>query len=346
MSSSPERGEKISKRRMLFPLRLKIPLAFALLTLISGWVMYSVAPTLSSPLGQYTSIAALLLAIGGLYVLLERTYIRPLRALLRWFQGARASSFANVAPLPSVPSDELGKLAREMSASISNFWNAEKRVEMLLVHKRDAITLIEHQLRTPLTALLWSLEDVEIPSDVRTALVRISTTVSSIVEASRIEEGKFGYVFAEMDILLLIGKVLKSFQPLADSRNIRLIAELAPDLPHIRADEDRISAVIANLLSNAIDYTPNGGEVRVSAALVGARVEITIADTGIGISDGELPLIFNRMYRGENARRMRPDGSGLGLFVAKNILHAHGSDVVVRSREGHGTHVSFNLPAA
>ena len=104
--------------------------------------------------------------------------------------------------------------------------------------------------------------------------------------------------------------------------------------------------VMASLLSNAVDYTPNGGTVTVSAAPRDRSLEISVADTGIGIPSEELPHLFTKLYRGANAKKMRPDGSGLGLFVVKNILHAHGSEIVIHSQERRGTRVSFNLPFA
>lgn len=338
----PEKSETVAVHHIYFPLRAKLFVVFVFAMVLLGAAIF-LAPYLKPPLDLYLIITAAALSCVYLVVIFELSYIRPLRTLLRWFQNARESSFATVGVMPVASSDEIGHLATELGASISNFWNQEKRIEVLLSHKGDTMSLIEHQLRTPLTALRWSLEGVSVPPNVQIALLRMEITVGAIIDASRIEEGKFGYVFGMIDVVGVIEKTVKEFTALAESKHIQLTFEHAPDLPHVHADEQRIGIVMANLLSNAIDYTPSGGRVQVSAVAVENQVEITVQDTGIGIPSTELLLIFNKFYRGANAVKMHPDGSGLGLFVTKNILHAHESEIVIRSVERQGTAASFRL---
>ena len=344
VDAPPEKWEVVKTRRMLFPLRLKLLSAFSLAALVLGWVVLNAEYI--PAFREYAIVGIIVLTLIVLYALVEGTLILPLRALLKWFRAGREQSFAHVAPLPVSSHDELGRLSQEMSAAISRFWSSEKRVEGLLALKRDTITLIEHQLRTPLTGLLWSLERVNVPDDVKAAVLRVETTVRAIIEASLIEEGKYGYVFAKFDMVPLVEKMVARFKSFADSKKVDLSFEHVQDLLPVRADEERIAAVLANLLSNAIDYTPNGGSVQVSATEEGKNIKVSIMDSGIGIPKEEMALIFTKLYRGANAKRMRPDGSGLGLFVSKNILHAHGSDISIRSAERQGTEVSFVLPAA
>ena len=111
----------------------------------------------------------------------------------------------------------------------------------------------------------------------------------------------------------------------------------------VYADSERISLAIFDLLSNAIDYTPSGGTVTVSVTQNAGGYEIAIADTGIGISETELPNLFSKFYRSDRARQVRPDGSGLGLYLVKEIISSHGSTIAVTSKECKGSRFSFLL---
>jgi len=344
--ASPAQSETVHKSHMFFPLRVKLAMLCVAAALPFALMYFPDLIPLRLPTDRNLGLIIMVAYALSLYAIFELAYVLPLRRILKWFERARASSFKNVSIVPVTSSDELGRLARELGAAVSHFWDSEKRVRALLSQKSDTMSLIEHQLRTPLTALLWSVEKVHVPQEVQTALLRMKTLVEAIVEASRIEEGKFGYVFANVDPLPLIEKAVARFKPFAESKNVTLTFEHDSDIPRVRADEDRMDIVMASLLSNAVDYTPNGGTVTVSAAPRDRSLEISVADTGIGIPSEELPHLFTKLYRGANAKKMRPDGSGLGLFVVKNILHAHGSEIVIHSQERRGTRVSFNLPFA
>ena len=325
---SPEKSETITKSGMFFPLRFKLALILIVaavpciaLTVFSIQVLSNV----------YAAVFAFLIFVFIAAVLLDYTYVQPAKGLLSWLKLVRANSFKNASVLSVSSRDEYGELAKELSASMSLFWNAEERVQTLIAHKRDTTALIEHQLRSPLTALMWSLKETQIPQEVEAVLVRLESTVRTIVETTQIEEGKFGYVFASVDIAALIETLITRTKPLADSRNVTLTFQHDQSTPHVRADQDRLGVAIVNILLNAIEYTPNGGTVVVVLAVVGKNVGVSIQDSGIGIPREEMPLIFNKLFRGANARKMRVEGSGLGLYVAKNILEAHGAEIAVPS---------------
>jgi signal transduction histidine kinase len=343
--ATPEgQSEKVVAHEIQMSVRTKLVITLLLMIAILGGATFA-APHLLSPLDVYLVALTALVALGFLYLVADTILIRPLLLILDWFRVVRESGFTNVPVIPVTSKDEVGHLANDMGVAISNLWSDQKRIDVLLAHKSDTITLVEHQLRMPLTALRWSLEGVTVPQDVLTALLRLEITVQAIIEASRIEEGKFGYVFTKVDLVQVIEATVARFKPLADSRSIELTFVHGADLPSIRGDEDRLALVMTNLLSNAIDYTANGGHVSVSASLAtDGSVLIVVEDTGIGISPTEMLLIFNKFHRGADAVQMRPDGSGLGLFVTKNILHAHNSEIVVESVQHQGTRVSFKLP--
>jgi two-component system phosphate regulon sensor histidine kinase PhoR len=129
-------------------------------------------------------------------------------------------------------------------------------------------------------------------------------------------------------------------------KSISFKLNLAPELPKIRADETRFSQVMINLLDNAIKYTPENGSVTVTAKVVNNSLQVDIKDTGIGISEKDLPRIFERFYRVDKARSRELGGTGLGLSIVKHIVQAHSGQVWVKSELGLGSTFSFTIPLA
>jgi len=210
-----------------------------------------------------------------------------------------------------------------------------------------------HQLRTPLTALLWTIEAVQNPttsSEERTKLLssmseslsRMRLVIEHILASANVEEGRFGFVFEQIDMVSLIEKIILEMRPFSEKQQVQVSFEHDGAFL-VFADKERISLALADLLSNALQYTPGGGSVRISLKSEGEKLEVAVADTGIGISEAERAMIFNKFYRSERARHMRPDGSGLGLYLVRNIIEKHGSEITIESTEGKGTRVSFYL---
>lgn len=343
ISVPPAQSEIATPPRRLFPLAAKL-LLIVFLCLLVFIVIIFLTPFFQTTLDRYLAsfaLAAWALCVYGIFIYF---YVHPLHIVLDWFHQVRAGAFKDIPPAPVQSSDEIGHLVQEMSAAISMMWQSGTRERELLQHKSDTITLIEHQLRTALTSLRWSLEGVEVPEKVSAAVVRISGTVQDIINAARIGEGTFGYVFGDIDIVPIVEKVIASSKPRAESRGVALTFEHEANIPQVKADADRLGIAISNILSNAIEYTPKGGTVSVSVSVVDHNLDVSIKDTGIGMSQEDIGNMFVKMYRGKDAMKMRPDGSGLGLYVAKNILNEHHAEVMVRSEAGKGTQFSFRLP--
>jgi len=338
--------ETISQQKALFPLRLKL-IVIVTLGIVPFFALY-VASYSGFELFRNTYVVAFMFVacVCLLYFLLDYAYIQPVKDILVWLKIVRESEYKNAPVLPVNSQDEFGKMAQELSASLSALWNSEQRIEALLRHKRDTTSLIEHQLRTPLTSLLWSFTDVQIPETVRNALTKMEANVKSIVETAQIEEGKYGYVFTDAIISDLLKQAIDSFKQQADAKKITVEYKEGDGVPAVRVDKDRLMTAIGNIISNAIAYTPEGGQITVIVEPTRKGAGVTIRDSGIGISKEELPLLFNKMFRGGMARKMKADGSGLGLYVAKNILEAHNAELAIRSDGAHGTEVLFELPAA
>lgn len=341
--SDTSKGEVAANQRKLLPLRLKLVLILLLGILPLAVISLPSFAHFSILQQPYVIGFVLLASLALLFFLLDYAYVQPVKDVFQWLRLLRESEYKTAPLLPITSNDEHGDIARELSAFLNALRLSEERVQTLAKHKRDTTTIIEHQLRSPLTALLWSLKDAQIPEEMRTALARLEATVRTIVETAQIEEGKFGYVFSDVDLVQVIEGVIRQFKQLADARGVSITFNRTQGLPPVRADKDRIATVIENLLSNAISYTPQGGVVTITLQTTSKGVGVSIQDTGVGIPREELPLLFNKMFRGERARRMRAEGSGLGLYVARNILEVHNAALAIKSDGVKGTEVLFEL---
>jgi signal transduction histidine kinase len=144
----------------------------------------------------------------------------------------------------------------------------------------------------------------------------------------------------------LISDTLESFSALAAQRGVQLDGSAAPGIDPVVMDVQRIGRVLNNLVSNALQYTPTGGEVAICADLDPGGVVVSISDTGEGIIPQDLPHVFERFYRGDRSRSHARGGAGLGLAIAKGIVEAHGGSIRVESERGKGTKFVFMLPKA
>ena len=158
------------------------------------------------------------------------------------------------------------------------------------------------------------------------------------------EEGRFGYVFGDVDVTALVARVVETLRPKAESRNIRVETTVPETLAPVSGDAEKLELVLENFFDNAISYTQPGGEVRIQASSEDAFLRITISDNGVGIPQMQQQLLFTKFFRGDNVVRMQTEGSGLGLYIAKNIVERHGGTINLTSQEGVGTTISFTVP--
>ncbi len=230
------------------------------------------------------------------------------------------------------------------------------RIRRLETVRRDFISNISHELRTPLaslTALVETLQDGAIsdPPAARRFLSHIAREVNAmtqsveeLLELSRIESGKVPLHVKPTLVSALIVAPVERLAPQAERAGLLLHAELPTELPPVLVDPERVQRVVTNLVHNAIKFTPAGGRVTVRAAARLGRVIISVADTGVGIPQADLPRIFERFYKADRARS--GGGTGLGLAIAKHIVQAHGGLIWVESAENHGSTFYFSLPIA
>lgn len=228
----------------------------------------------------------------------------------------------------------------------------------LIKTKSDFVTVASHQLKTPLTHINWGLEALsgdptlnesskEIVGESLKASRLLSEIVENLLNTSRIEEGRFGYKFETADIAGFLNQVLGQAMSQADRAGIRLYLEKpAATLPKVFIDPQRLALAVANLLDNGIRYNVKNGEVIVRAAAVPGRpfIEITVSDTGIGVPPEETQKLFTKFFRADNVIKFQTEGTGLGLYIAKNIIEAHGGEIRVESELNRGTIFYFTLP--
>jgi two-component system, OmpR family, phosphate regulon sensor histidine kinase PhoR len=230
------------------------------------------------------------------------------------------------------------------------------RVRRLETVRRDFISNISHELRTPLAslkALSDTLQDgaLEDASAARHFLERIDTEVDALtqmveelLELSRIESGRVPFRLASVAPAEIIHPPVERLREQARRAGLTLSVALSPALPPVLADLERAQQVVTNLVHNAIKFTPSGGSITVSAEAASHEVLFAIRDTGVGISVEDLPRIFERFYKTDQARAT--GGTGLGLSIAKHIIQSQGGRIWVESREGQGSTFRFTLPVA
>jgi signal transduction histidine kinase len=168
--------------------------------------------------------------------------------------------------------------------------------------------------------------------------------VNNLLDFSKIEEGKKEYVCSDTDIVRIATEQVQGFKnerALAD-REIRL--EIRGEIPTLRADADALSRALANLLSNAMKFTPPGKAIRVGLSSDGENVVLEVEDKGIGIHPDELGRVFEKFFQGRNALDQSIKGTGLGLTLVKHIVEAHGGRILVESRLGLGSKFSMVFP--
>jgi PAS domain S-box-containing protein len=233
----------------------------------------------------------------------------------------------------------------------------EKIVERL---KTEFVSIAAHQLRTPLSAIKWTLRMIldgdlgEVPKEQREFLEktyqsneRMIRLINDLLNVTRIEEGRFLYNIKKQDIIEIAEKVIGPLKEIAKRKRLKLEFKKPKEkLPEIEADAEKLSLVFQNLIENAIHYTPSDGKVRVSIEYFKNKKEILISvqDTGIGIPKDQQNRVFSRFFRAANAIRAETEGTGLGLFIAKNVVEAHGGKIWFESVENKGTTFYFTLP--
>lgn len=231
----------------------------------------------------------------------------------------------------------------------------QKRLEMT---RREFVSNVSHELRTPITTMkTYSetlLESDDIPPDMQKSFLqvmqseadRMARLVSDLLDLSKLDYNAQDMQKDHFDLRSLLEDVVRKLSLEATARGQNLSLSFANTLKPFFGNRDRIEQVLTNILSNAMKYTPDGGEIRVSAGNIYDSIYIKVKDTGVGIPKEDLQHVFERFYRVDKARSRESGGTGLGLAIAKEIVEAHGGEIKLESEYGKGTLVTIKFPAA
>ncbi|MEM4648258.1 MAG: ATP-binding protein, partial [Candidatus Pacearchaeota archaeon] len=230
------------------------------------------------------------------------------------------------------------------------------RERELLILKNDFISAAAHQTRTPLTAISWAFETLinlnkdeslnEIIFNGFEATQRALKIINDLLNVSKIEEGKFGYNFKELELNDYLKNILVLFDELKKEYNVEIYFNPSSEQINVKIDPDKFGLAFSNFIDNAIRYNVENGKVEIFVEKLKEKpfVRILIKDTGIGIPEENLKFITQKFYRASNASTKEPNGSGLGLYISKNIIKQHGGDFFIESVLNRGTKVSIYLP--
>lgn len=223
--------------------------------------------------------------------------------------------------------------------------------------KDEFISMASHQLRTPLTSVKGYVSMVlegdagELNEQQKKLLTqafissqRMVYLIADLLNVSRMRTGKFIIERTPTYLPEVVAGELEQLREAAEAKGLKLNYDKPEGFPRLELDETKTRQVIMNFIDNAVYYTPSGGKIRIELEAKPQSVEFRVVDTGLGVPKAEQPHLFSKFYRAENARALRPDGTGLGLFMAKKVVIAQGGAIIFRSVEGKGSTFGFTLP--
>ncbi len=234
------------------------------------------------------------------------------------------------------------------------------REKEILKSKSEFISVAAHQLRTPITAINWAFESLvnlakdksdqkeiaTIAQEGHDVAQRSLKIINDLLDVSKMEGGRFGFQFTEIDINDFLKNIVEGLKITADYYKIKLFFQPIAESCQVFIDPQKLGLAVSNLIDNAIRYNNKDGEVAVTAEKDSDKpfVTIKIKDTGVGIPAPEINKLFTKFYRGSNVVQLEPNGSGLGLYIAKNIVEQHGGQIEIESTVGRGTTFRLHLP--
>jgi histidine kinase len=294
--------------------------------------------------------AASLIAIA-ISALISRRVIAPVREMMhasrQIAQGDYGRRVATSDNRPLTDRDEMGQLAHSFNQMAAQLEESDAL-------RRQLIGDVSHELTTPLTVIKGSMEgliDGVLPPEPATfqqvyhEAARLQRLVTDLQELSRVEAGAYPLHIQPVDLGALAHKVAGHLRRQFEDKGVQLHVHIPAALLMVEADPDRIAQVLINLIGNALQYTPAGGQVDLTVQRKGDSVQFTIADTGIGIPAEHLPYLFTRFYRVDKSRARASGGSGIGLTIARHLVEAHHGRIWAESEGlGQGSRFLFWLP--
>ena len=312
------------------------------------------------------NVTGLLIAIGlfalGLAVVvsaaLARRFTNPIRQLTDASRALAEGDLTRRVPAAQfrAGSSEIGELAVQFNTMADRLAESVELIRRDRDRSRDFLADVSHELRTPLAALRTFnqllMEGAAEDPDARGEFLessagqidRLDWLAQNLLELSKLDSGLVLLDLRPDDLRAAVESATHQHDALAKRRGVKVELDLPTRPVRIRHDPPRIGQVVANLVGNAVKFTPRGGVVRVSVEPTTEGARIDVVDTGVGIDANELPHIFERFYRGSRANEARGSGSGLGLAIVRSIVDIHGGTVSVESGPGTGSRFTVRLP--
>lgn len=292
----------------------------------------------------WATLASIALAVLLHFVLVKRV-LGPLRKMTDITRKIAAGDYSARVPIKS--QDEVGQLA----GAFNRMADSLQQIEQL----RKSMTIdVAHELRTPLTNIQGYLEaliDGVVSASRETydllleETLRLVRLVEDILQLAKADAARADLQKERILLKALIDRVIDSFRSRFDQKNIGIEMQFRQSADAVRVDPAKLAQVVRNLIQNAWEYTPAGGNLRISTRLRPDEIRIVFSNTGGEIAEKDLPFIFERFFRGEKSRSREHGGAGIGLAIVKELIEAHGGQVGAEISAGQ-THIWFSLPAS
>ncbi len=251
-------------------------------------------------------------------------------------------------------SQELEIKVQERTKELAKALEEVKKVSKI---KSEFVSAVSHELRTPLTSIkgyasiLMTGKLGAIPDKVKERLEKINKhsdnlvkLINDLLDVSRIESGRVEMKMEECSVHQIVENVRDLLMPQMKEKKLNFVVEINPNVPSLLVDKNQFERIFINLISNAIKFTPEGGQISIKASQENGQVLFEVSDTGIGIPEEDIPKLFNEFYRVDNDINLNVKGTGLGLALVKNIVEAHKGKIWVTSKVNGGTTFHFTIP--
>ncbi|HWI60815.1 MAG TPA: ATP-binding protein [Symbiobacteriaceae bacterium] len=319
-------------------------LLVGVVTLMLIWFM--LFRQVSLPLKELAGVAS---SIGGGHLSLKPEALQPLYNNRE--TAVVADAFASMTQRIEESYSSLEQKVRDRTVDLQQ---ANIELERASRHKSEFLTMVSHEFRTPLTSIITftellldsaaghvNQEQTEYLTDVLESSQRLLHMINDLLDISRLDAGKVKLFREALDMREIVRDAERTVRPLAERKELTIALDFPAQLPLVDADGLRVIQVVLNLLGNAIKFTPNGGRITVAARVDGDFLEVSVADTGIGIAPEDRERVFEKFSQ---AGRERPEGTGLGLPLAKSLVELHGGRMWLQSEPGQGSTFRFTLP--
>jgi signal transduction histidine kinase len=265
--------------------------------------------------------------------------------------------FVNILAELEEKREELERVNEQLNGTNRELNEANSKLRELSEMKEEFLALTTHDLRSPLTVISGvisfftsgrlgelSPEQKNMVSMMERNTQSLIELVNDLLDASKLESGTIRLEIASIDLRGVLDELRETMEPLAKEKEIELVETLPKDLPPVQADRAKLRRIILNLLSNALKFTPKGGRVEVRVEREASQVRISVSDTGVGIAPEDVARLFDKYEQARSRATRGEKGTGLGLYITRQLLQLHGSEIKVESEVGKGSTFSFTLP--